>query len=128
MPIFLVACATTPSTPITSDQLVLNLADTPEARPDIFLTARLSGRLVSNGTCIVVRTRSAEVTPLWPVGTRLQSNGTTAEIILPDDRGRVKIGDHVVLSGGGGFSEYASRVGGNAGLCSSTHFSVATAK
>jgi hypothetical protein len=45
-------------------ELAFNPFDTAENRPDIFLTAGLSGKLFRQGQCIIIGSATGKVTPL----------------------------------------------------------------
>jgi hypothetical protein len=93
-----------PANEATQDQLAFNPFDTADSRPEIFLTGKLSGRLASNGRCIVVEADGGSVTPLWPEGTELRRDGDRLVLSLPDGRGTAALGGRVRL-GGGAFAE-----------------------
>lgn len=79
--------------------LQFNPFDTPESRPDIFLTGGLSGKLFGQGQCVIVGSSTGKVTPLWPLGTQLISSEGRVVVELPNKRGSAQLGDIVKLSG-----------------------------
>jgi hypothetical protein len=84
----------------TQQQLALNPFDTPESRPEILLTGKLTGRLATDGRCVTVETASGPVTPLWPGGTELRRQGKQTFVVLPDERGTASFGQRMRLAGG----------------------------
>jgi hypothetical protein len=113
---------------VTQDQLALNPFDTVASRPEILLTGKLTGRLRSNGRCLVVEAGAGPVTPLWPEGTvlRRENGGLTLE--LPDGRGSAKLGSRVQLGGGTFAAAGEGRLAGwIRGSCPQLFFAVSNA-
>lgn len=95
------SCATPrPTAPVTQEQVALNPYDSKDDRPAILLTAKLAGRLGSNGRCIIVGAEGAVVTPLWPEGTEVMRRGSETVLVLPGGRGTAVVGEKVSLGGG----------------------------
>src|SRR3954468_14648451 len=86
--------------PMTEQQLAFNPNDREGNRPEILLTGAVTGRLMTDGKCVILKTAAGDVTPLWPEGTRLRSNGGVTSVVLPDGRGTAPIGAKVRLAGG----------------------------
>lgn len=94
------SCATVQETAIVDDvHMALNPYDTIDNRPGIMLTAQLQGRLESNGKCIIVRTATRTVTPLWPEGTIIDRSSRKQRIVLPEGRGAAAFNRQVSFGG-----------------------------
>lgn len=105
--------------------LQFNPIDSPQGRPDIFLTGGLSGKLTRQGACIIVTTSTGKVVPLWPIGTTLKSSERGLAVELPDSRGTAYLGERVRLSGSTYPSENANRLpDSSVPSCPNTYFAV----
>jgi hypothetical protein len=96
------ACATSPAPvdAVTGEHLALNPFDRIGDRPGIMLTGEATGRLSSNGRCLVLGSGTEARTLLWPEGTRVERRGADTVIVLPDGRGTAVMGKYVRLAGG----------------------------
>ena len=100
----LTACVSPNNRTTTASQLVLSInpADIAGNRPDIFLTAKATGRLQQRGSCLVLITKNGVViTPLWPGGTVIGGRSGHQSIDLPDNRGGRLVGFDAELTGSG---------------------------
>jgi hypothetical protein len=112
----------------TDADLVINPYDTIADRPDVLLTAQLSGRLLFDGRCVVVQTAKGPVVPLWPEGTQVVVKDDRQVITLPEQRGSVAIGGKASLSGAAFSASDTARLPTVSASCAHTFFAVSTAR